>query len=354
MNAISKKPNVLVTMADAYGLAPEDFKRTIMATVMPGNVRDEHFMAFLMVANEYNLNPLTREIYAFPSKGGVQAIVSVDGWCKLMNSHPQFDGLEFNDIREDGKLVAVECRIYRKDRSHSTSATEYLEECKQATQPWTKWPARMLRHKAMIQAARYSFGFAGIIDPDEADRMKDVTPPPPIPKREDFISGNLKTLENNGPPVPKRENFKEPLNVNEFVLPSAGAAAEEVYVYTPPGQIKEQSKPIPYKLEPELQSLDEPMNDSIEDVGREETIIPNAKKYEVTDHQGEVFGSDDLQIAAKTFIDVITSCATVGQLDGTWESNKPLRDLIKAEAQGIYTEIFALAKEKKKELKAAS
>ena len=30
----------------------------------------------------------------------------------------------------------------------------------------------MLRHKALIQCARYAFGFAGLIDPDEAERMR--------------------------------------------------------------------------------------------------------------------------------------------------------------------------------------
>jgi hypothetical protein len=30
----------------------------------------------------------------------------------------------------------------------------------------------MLRHKAAIQAIRYAFGFSGIVDPDEADRMR--------------------------------------------------------------------------------------------------------------------------------------------------------------------------------------
>jgi hypothetical protein len=44
----------------------------------------------------------------------------------------------------------------------------------------------MLRHKALIQTARYAFGFAGIVDPDEAERideatMRDVTPTPPEP-----------------------------------------------------------------------------------------------------------------------------------------------------------------------------
>jgi hypothetical protein len=32
----------------------------------------------------------------------------------------------------------------------------------------------MLRHKAAIQAARYAFSFAGIMEPDEAERMVSV------------------------------------------------------------------------------------------------------------------------------------------------------------------------------------
>ena len=50
-----------------------------------------------------------------------------------------------------------------------------MSECKQQNkEPWQKWPSRMLRHKAAIQAGRYAFGLSGIIDPDEADRYKDV------------------------------------------------------------------------------------------------------------------------------------------------------------------------------------
>lgn len=45
----------------------------------------------------------------------------------------------------------------------------------------------MLRHKAMIQAARYAFGFSGIYDEDEGSKiaeMRDVTPPsPPQPPK---------------------------------------------------------------------------------------------------------------------------------------------------------------------------
>ena len=87
----------------------------------------EELAAFLMVAKEYELNPITREIYAFPKKGGgIQPIVGIDGWANILNSHPAFDGMEFIDHREKGVVTAITCRIYRKDRSHPIEATEYL------------------------------------------------------------------------------------------------------------------------------------------------------------------------------------------------------------------------------------
>lgn len=164
---------VIAAMSERFGMEPAAFEATLRATVVPKETTREQFAAFLLVAKEHGLNPLTKEIYAFPTKGGgVQPIVSIDGWMNLMNSHPQMNGLEFEDkLDEQGKIFAVTARVWRKDRDKPVEVTEYLAECKRNTEPWTKWPARMLRHKAAIQAARYAFGFAGIIDPDEAERF---------------------------------------------------------------------------------------------------------------------------------------------------------------------------------------
>lgn len=181
MNAIVEAPDrerrsLLTAMANRYQMEPKAFADTLKGTVVPGNVTNEQFAAFLLVAREYDLNPVTKEIYAFPAKGGgIQPIVSIDGWMKMANSHPQFDGMDFEDtFDDDGKLVAVECRIYRKDRSRPVCVTEYMAECRRSTDPWKQWPARMLRHKAAIQCARYAFGFTGIMEPDEFERMKEA------------------------------------------------------------------------------------------------------------------------------------------------------------------------------------
>ncbi|MGM0783852.1 MAG: RecT family recombinase [Pseudomonadota bacterium] len=146
-------------------------------------VSHEELMVFMSIANEYRLNPLAKEIYAFNNRGAIQPIVSIDGWLKIINGHSQFDGMEFDDkLDSNGNLMAITCRIYRKDRSRATEVTEYLQECAGTSEPWKKWPVRMLRHKATIQCARYAFGLSGIIDEDEADRYRstnlerDVTP----------------------------------------------------------------------------------------------------------------------------------------------------------------------------------
>jgi phage recombination protein Bet len=178
---------IVATMAEQYAMAPQAFERTIRQTVMPSNASPEEFAAFLMVANKYGLNPLTREIYAFPKRGGgIQVIVSVDGWCNILNSHPAFDGMTFDDtVDAKGNVTAITCKIFRKDRNRPIECTEYLAECNQGTPPWKQWPRRMLRHKAMVQAARYAFALVGVIDPDEAERYHATSAimPNPLQKR---------------------------------------------------------------------------------------------------------------------------------------------------------------------------
>lgn len=185
--------SVLTDMADKFQMEPAAFEATIRATCVPNGIAQptkEEFAAFLLVAREHNLNPLLKEIYCYPRRGGgVQPMVAIDGWYKKINEHPQFDGFEAVDVYEDGKFVAVTCTIWRRDRSRPTIITEWLEECIRNTDPW-KMKRRMLRHKAVIQCARAAFSFAGIGSPLDEDDMIDITPsaPPPRPKKSDYVA----------------------------------------------------------------------------------------------------------------------------------------------------------------------
>lgn len=170
-----KKPapakGLVEIMASEVHLNPNTFSHTVKS-ILPGNITPEQFTAFLMVCHEHRLNPVTREIYGFEAHGKIQPIVSIDGWLKIINNREEFDGMEYEDhVDDDDNLTAVTCIIYRSDRKHPTKVTEYMKECKRNTDTWKNWPARMLRHKATIQCARYAFGFAGIYDADEGERI---------------------------------------------------------------------------------------------------------------------------------------------------------------------------------------
>lgn len=174
-----KKGIALSLMAERIKVDPDKLLSTLKNTVFKG-ASNEEMLALVAVANEYNLNPLTKQLYAFPAKGGgIVPVVSIDGWVAMCNNHPMMDGVEFQDNHDEaGKLFSITCRIYRKDRSRPCEVTEYLSECKRQTDPW-KMEHRMLRHKALMQCARYAFGFSGITDEDEAENtpgLRNVTP----------------------------------------------------------------------------------------------------------------------------------------------------------------------------------
>lgn len=159
----------------------------LIQTCFKQQVTYAQMTALLIVAKQYQLNPFTREIYAFPTQnGGIVPIVGVDGWCNMINSHEEYSGMEFKYSEEMVSLpdketmfshTWCECVLYRKDRDRPTIVREYMGETYKLAPvkngfkkegAWQSHPNRMLRHKTLIQCARYAFGFTGIYDPDEA------------------------------------------------------------------------------------------------------------------------------------------------------------------------------------------
>jgi phage recombination protein Bet len=134
----------------------------------------------LLLAERLGLDPLNNEIYATeisPDSGKnsrIVFVVGVDGWSKIINSHPQFDGMKFVESApgDDELPLYFECTIFRKDRRVATSVREYMYEAHTGQGAWLTHPRRMLRHKAMVQCARICFGLSGIYEPDEAIRIK--------------------------------------------------------------------------------------------------------------------------------------------------------------------------------------
>ena len=209
---VTAQKSALQILAARLHVSSDDLERTLINTVCKPVVKKsknaqgqwtsteraitkEEFLAFVVVANTYGLNPLTKEIYAYPDKGAIVPIVSTDGWNKLMTRHPDYKGhsYRFSDEVIKPEEIAKPCPEWCEviiDKRDGTQiiVREYLDEVyREAFKgekgpiagPWQTHTKRMLRHKTKIQGAREAFGFSGIYDEDEAERIIEAEVIPP-------------------------------------------------------------------------------------------------------------------------------------------------------------------------------
>lgn len=201
----------VMALAERLGMVDQnELKKILKKMIFPPakadgrEATDEELMALIVVANAYNLNPLTKEIYAFPDpkNGRIVPIVSTDGWNRLMTTHQEYMGHSYNyapnmTTPEGGKPCFEWCEcITLKKNGEKIIVREYLDEVYRppfkgergpVPGPWQSHTKRMLRHKTKIQLAREAYGFAGIYDEDEGERIIDtegrvVPEPKALPK----------------------------------------------------------------------------------------------------------------------------------------------------------------------------
>lgn len=187
----SAQKSLIVRMAERFSVDADKLKTTLKATAFRqradrgGNVRevtDEELMALLIIAEIYGLNPFTKELYAYfdPKSGAIIPVVSVDGWLRIINDQPTLQSMSFTyspeTVTHKGKTCHqwIEVEIVRSDRTKPIVIREYFAEVVRSVDfatPWDTHPNRMHRHKTVIQGGRYAFGFGGIYDDDEAQRI---------------------------------------------------------------------------------------------------------------------------------------------------------------------------------------
>lgn len=207
----------ITSLGMRFNINPDEVVRVLRATVIKPDrdgrsATDEEVIVFCSVANQYGLNPFTREIHAFIGKGGgVVPVVGIDGWARKVNEEERFDGCEFAFCDDDkGHLYSCTCTMHVKDRGYPVVVTEYLAECQRNTDQWRNMPRRMLRHKAFIQAARIAFSLSGIYDEDEARDIitnEGVAPVAILPPQRK--SASAKAVESK--PVDPPESAHEPI-----------------------------------------------------------------------------------------------------------------------------------------------
>jgi RecT family len=115
----------------------------------------------LRLITKHGLDSFNDEIAIHQYEDGHwQAFITIDGWSKLINEHPAFNGISFTESEEliDGVPAWMGCAIYRKDRVVPIEVKEYLSEIRTEHSIWKEMPRRMLRHRVIAQCVRLAFG----------------------------------------------------------------------------------------------------------------------------------------------------------------------------------------------------
>lgn len=125
-------------------------------TVAPG-LTDAEFMLFAEICKSTGLNPATKEVWAIKAGGRLQLMTGINGFLRIANSHPQFDGMEVSYEWDGKQLMACTVKVHRKDRKYPSVATAYMAEYGKPSPIWKQMPTVMLSKCAKSLAIREAF-----------------------------------------------------------------------------------------------------------------------------------------------------------------------------------------------------
>lgn len=125
-------------------------------TVAPG-LTDAEFQLFAEIVKATGLNPVTKEVWAIKAGGRLQLMTGINGFLRIANSHPQFDGMEVENQWDGKNLVACTVKVHRKDRKYPSIATAYMSEYAKQSPIWKQMPSVMLAKCAKSLAIREAF-----------------------------------------------------------------------------------------------------------------------------------------------------------------------------------------------------
>ncbi len=158
---------------------------TIKNTVAVG-ANDSELKMFLNIAAKYELDPFLREIW-FAGMGNRNTIITGrDGYLKIANRDPNFDGMKSDvvhagdkfmkdgddvkhayNVQNRGPIVGAYAIVYRKDRKHPTYCFAPFNEYNKGVNVWRQYPSAMIIKVAETMALKRAFSISGLVTEEE-------------------------------------------------------------------------------------------------------------------------------------------------------------------------------------------
>jgi phage recombination protein Bet len=174
---INRKKKELITFT-------EEELNTLRRTVAADASSDE-FKMFIYLAKNYGLDPFNKEIFFWKKDGKPTIMTSRDGYLKIADRHPQYDGLVSDVVRENDKfrrketginhqygtnrrqIVGSYALVYRKDRSYPVYVFAPFNEYQTDSKIWEQYPSAMILKVAESMALKRAFSVSGLVSREE-------------------------------------------------------------------------------------------------------------------------------------------------------------------------------------------
>jgi phage recombination protein Bet len=188
---------IATTANDVDKWADQEMINTLKDTVCKG-ATNAQFRMFAEVCKATGLSPWLREIWFVP---GVGVMAGRDGYLRVANEHPMFDGMETKVERDaQSKPVKATCSVYRKDRSHPITCEAYYNEYKKSGNVWQTYPSAMISKVAEVLALKRSFSINGVVTEEEIGEQE-PTRAEKVQAAKDVGAAKLATMQGEVHPV---------------------------------------------------------------------------------------------------------------------------------------------------------
>jgi len=186
-----------VTRSAAVAFQDEQ-RRLIRHTIAP-TLTEAEFDLFLDIAARHQLNPLTGEIWAakMPGRNGepgkLTTIVGRDGFLAIANRNADFEGMDFDIVRENdtfrkladgtyehtfdmsggkdrGKPIGAYAVVYRRGRRPTPFFAPWAEY-NSGRNAWKSNPTAMIIKCAQANALRLAYNLSGLYSDAEMDHV---------------------------------------------------------------------------------------------------------------------------------------------------------------------------------------
>jgi phage recombination protein Bet len=178
----------MTTALAKHGDAPvwnEEQVALVKRTVAKDATNDELKM-FMHLSGKYNLDPFAKEIW-FLKMGGTPTITtSRDGYLKIANEHPAFDGLASDvvyakdsfsktpdgvshtyGVGDRGAILGAYALIFRKDRKFPIYVFAPMKDYQKPSNIWKTYPHAMILKVAEAMALKRAFSLSGLVTVEE-------------------------------------------------------------------------------------------------------------------------------------------------------------------------------------------